>query len=163
MIDKTPGHASAEEWLTWPGAMVWRRTFPGRADQVRCARNFAASLFEGAKRQEDIRELVSELAANAVVHTRSGHPGGWFGLEVVNDKLARIAVRDLGGAGAPNVRPEPLAGSELCTSGRGLFLVRAKAVGIGIHGSPAQGHTVWADIDVDTEPEAGTKALLEAW
>jgi serine/threonine-protein kinase RsbW len=161
MIDKTPSHVSAEEWLTWPGAMVWRRAFPGRADQIRCARSFAASLFEGSKRQEDIRELVSELAANAVVHTRSGQPGGWFGLEVVADKVARVSVRDLGGAGTPKILPEPLVASELRTSGRGLFLVRAKAADLGVHGSPAHGHTVWADIDLNAEPRSET--LLESW
>lgn len=75
-------------------------------------------------------------------------------MEIVIDGLARVAVRDLGGAGVPNLRSELIAGSELCTSGRGLFLIRTKAVGMGAQGSPAQGHTVWADIDLDAEPEA---------
>jgi serine/threonine-protein kinase RsbW len=65
---------------------------------------------------------VSELAANAISHTRSGLPGGTFTVSVHDSGDAvRIAVTDTGGNTRPRVRrPRPAS-----TRGRGLAIVAA--------------------------------------
>ncbi|MFB4317625.1 ATP-binding protein [Actinomadura sp. 21ATH] len=138
---------SAAEWLWSPEPMRWRRTYSGRPDQVTAARVFAASLFAGTAREEDVAVVVAELATNAVRHTRSGEYRGWFGLEVTLAELAYISVTDLGGGGVPTVCPQP-AGSDLECGKRGLVIVSKLAVSIGVHGSVRTGHTVWADVSL---------------
>jgi anti-sigma regulatory factor (Ser/Thr protein kinase) len=97
---------------------------------------------------------VGELAANAIRHTRSGEVGdGWFGLEVVCDSPAYIAVTDMGGHGIPTVLPEAPDGSYR-ESGRGLRMLHDLALMFGIHGSRTLGHTVWVDIDPNRKLEA---------
>jgi anti-sigma regulatory factor (Ser/Thr protein kinase) len=123
----------------------WQRTYQGRLDQVAVARGFAASLLAGTGRADDVAIIVSELASNALLHTRSGRPRGWFGLEVCETELVHVGVTDLGGGGRPTVYLEQAAG-ELLERGRGLLEVSRLAVAIGIHGSPETGHTVWADL-----------------
>ena len=61
-----------------PQATVFERAYPGTMNQPRRVR---ADLTEIAGACPVIDELVllcSELAANAVLHSRSGHPGGMF-------------------------------------------------------------------------------------
>jgi hypothetical protein len=65
---------------------------------------------------------------------------------------AQIAVRDLGGRSVPCMSPEQ-AGGELSEHGRGLLGVSRLARAMGFCGSPAQGHTVWAQLDIRTAPE----------
>lgn len=65
---------------------------------------------------------VSELAANAISHTRSGLPGGTFTLSVHDSGDAvRIAVTDTGSNTWPRAR-QPRRTS---THGRGLAIVAA--------------------------------------
>ncbi|WP_433476546.1 ATP-binding protein [Spirillospora sp. CA-142024] len=139
--------------------MRWRRVFSGRADQVRAARLFAATLFAGTEREEDVAVVVAELASNAVRHSRSGTEGGWFGLEVTLQDLSCIAVTDLGGGCVPAIRSEQ-PGCEPRTNGRGLLVVSRLALSVGIHGSPQAGHTVWADMAVSGDPRASQAVPL---
>ncbi|WP_143591586.1 ATP-binding protein [Thermoactinospora rubra] len=139
-------YGSAAQWLQGPDPMTWRRTYSGRLDQVPVARQFAVSLFAGSGHEGEVAFIVTELASNAVRHTRSGSYGGWFGLELVYAEVAYIGVTDLGGGPRPTVLPE----SDQLEQGRGLRAVSALAVAIGIHGNPAYGHTVWADLDLRT-------------
>jgi anti-sigma regulatory factor (Ser/Thr protein kinase) len=125
--------------------MRWRRVFPGRADQVTAARMFAASLFAGTGKEEDVAVVVAELTSNAVRHSRSGAEGGWFGLEVTLQDVAYIAITDQGGGCVPAIRSEQ-PGCEPRVNGRGLLMVSRLALSVGIHGSPEAGHTVWADL-----------------
>lgn len=141
------GLCPAGEWLWGPEPMRWRRVFSGRADQVSAARLFAASLFAGTGREEDVAVVVAELASNAVRHSRSGAEGGWFGLEVTLQDLSYIAITDLGGGCVPAIRSEQ-PGCEPQVNGRGLLVVSSLALSVGIHGSPPLGHTVWADMDL---------------
>lgn len=132
------------------GAMVWRRAFPGQDAQVSEARDLVRALFAGYECVDDAALIATELCTNAVRHTRSGEPGGWFGLEVHIDDLARINVLDLGGGGRPNLQTkEP--DDELVPGGLGITLVSRLSETLGVHGSPAIGHTVWADLDLTSE------------
>ncbi|MFF5264480.1 ATP-binding protein [Actinomadura viridis] len=141
--------ATANEWLWTSAKMRWRRVYAGRADQVRAAREFAEALFAGMPCVDIVALAVSELAANAVRHTRSGEGAdGWFGLEVVCDNPVYVAVTDMGGHGIPTVLPEGYGGS-YSEEGRGLRMLYELALMFGVHGSSTLGHTVWVDIDIN--------------
>lgn len=127
-------------------SMSWRRVFPGRADQIPLARQFAMFLFAETSIAADVGFVVTELASNAVRHTRSGQQGGRFTVELVLGGLAYLGVSDLGGGGYPTVRHDPLNGSIENEGGRGLQAVSQMAAMLGVHGSPIEGHTVWADL-----------------
>ncbi|WP_158587930.1 ATP-binding protein [Actinomadura logoneensis] len=144
-LKKTP-LGTAGEWLWGPDEMRWRRTFSGRPDQTASARDFAAALFAGTACVDVVKFVVSELTANTIRHTRTCQDGGWFGLELVYDDPAYIAVVDNGGGGIPTVKP-PV--DLMATSGRGLYLVSQLAYRMGIEGSPELGHKVWIEFGLD--------------
>ncbi|MBE1530359.1 ATP-binding protein [Actinomadura algeriensis] len=145
---------SPGEWLWGSEPMRWRRVFPGRADQVTVARVFAAGLFEGSGREEDVAVVVAELATNAVRHSRSGAAKGWFGLEITLAEKSYIGVTDLGGGCNPAIRSEN-PNCEPRVGGRGLLMVSRLATATGIYGNPVIGHTVWADMDLRRTPQIG--------
>lgn len=150
------GYASREEWLRVPGSMRWRRTFDGTRDQVTEARNFVYGLFAGTSRADDAAQITAELCNNAVLHTRSGEQGGWFGVDVILDDLAYLAVTDQGGNGRPVLQSRPFDADEPEEGGYGILVVEELALTIGVHGSPELGHTLWADLDLTckTDPAA---------
>lgn len=106
MVGRKWGQESPEEWLRGPEPMSWRRVYPGRCDQAAAARTFAAALFAGSGREDEVEFVVAEFVADALLYTRSGGQGGWFGLELAVTELAYVAVTDLGGGGMPTVLPE---------------------------------------------------------
>jgi anti-sigma regulatory factor (Ser/Thr protein kinase) len=57
---------------------MWNRAFPGAVDEVRHVRSAVRSLLDGCPAAEDVVQVLSELSANAVAHSRSGRPGGKF-------------------------------------------------------------------------------------
>lgn len=122
----------------------WCRPFPGLPQEVAEARHFVASLLEveEARAVEDAVLIVSELASNAIRHSRSGWEGGWF-LVIVKFELdrVRIEVVDEGGAGVPRL----LDASDQAEGGRGLMLAAACAKDWGVKEWP-QGRSVWADL-----------------
>ncbi|WP_344936196.1 ATP-binding protein [Sphaerisporangium flaviroseum] len=122
--------------------LLWRRVFPGRPEQASQARRFVRLVLAGAPIVEEAELIVSELAGNALRHTRSA-PDGFFVVEVTwNATDVRIAVRDDGGSGVPRLGgTEPSPDEE---GGRGLVMVAALATRTGYDGSPETGHTVWA-------------------
>ncbi|MGY4744479.1 ATP-binding protein [Streptomyces sp. ATMOS53] len=124
----------------------WCRMFPGLAWQVAEARHFVRSLLEdeGSDFVDDAVLVVSELAANAVRHSRSGWYGGWF-LVVVGfgDDLVRIEVIDQGGDHEPQLRS---VRSHVEEGGRGLMLIAACAKDWGVKDRPAGSRCVWADL-----------------
>ncbi|WP_433516218.1 ATP-binding protein [Nonomuraea sp. CA-143628] len=179
----TTTSASAKEWRASAPPRVLRYTFPGVPEQVRKARKLVEKLFTGTGREDDAGLVIDELANNSVLYTRSGQPGGWFGVELAFGTLVRVGVADLGGAGwligAPSPcshQPTPdddlidlggpaglegLAGVAL--GGRGLAIVAELAVTTGAYGSEALGHFVWADLALPEpakEPSGEVMRLL---
>jgi len=78
-----------------------RRAFPGKPEQVALARRFVAGVLSGCPAADTAVLLASELAANALAHTRSG-AGGSFDVIVWRGVAAAcIAVLDDGPARRP--------------------------------------------------------------
>ena len=104
--------------------LIWRRSFPGLAEHVRQAREFAGFLLADLPRVDDVVLVVSEFAANALRHTASSRPGGRYVLEVRRWRYgASVALTDQGSHKVPRV-PEP---DDMSECGRGLQTVRALA------------------------------------
>jgi anti-sigma regulatory factor (Ser/Thr protein kinase) len=78
---------------------------------------------------------LSELAANAVLHSGSRRPGGTFTARIQSCPGAYVQV-EVNDDGGPWLAPAP-------GSGRGLGIIRALAADWGVTTSPA-GRTVWA-------------------
>jgi serine/threonine-protein kinase RsbW len=112
-------------------------SYPGRVDQIRQVRRNLTDLLEDCPAADEIVLCASELAANAVQHSRSGCPGGVFTVhvEVSHGDRALIVVGDDGGPWA-EASPGP-------DRGRGLAIVAALAADWGIVAGPA-GRAVWA-------------------
>ncbi|MCG5220588.1 ATP-binding protein [Streptosporangium soli] len=137
------------EWMRTPERMAWRCVFPGEIEQVRHARRMVEALFAGTGRENDAGLIVSELATNALRHTRSGHPEGWFGVEVrlPDHGPAYLGVCDLGGAGIPRFKRQQ-AEQGPSAGGLGLPIVKVLAVQLSRIGRPETGHTVWAYLEL---------------
>jgi serine/threonine-protein kinase RsbW len=92
------GQEPAKARASWPG-WTCGRTFPGRADQAGEARAFLRRVLAGCPLSDDLVLICSELAANAVTHSRSAQPGGWFTVrvEVREGDYAFVEVEDQGG------------------------------------------------------------------
>ncbi|WP_063766161.1 ATP-binding protein [Streptosporangium amethystogenes] len=120
------------------GAGRWHRTFLGEKEQVRAARSFVKAHLPD---HLDAELIISELATNAVEHTRTGQPGGLFTTTVKRnpDGTAYIEIADQGG---PAVFGLPTPNRE---GGRGLYLVTALATAWGFKGDAA-GRTVWVEL-----------------
>src|SRR5579859_6866736 len=68
---------------------VWDRICPGLAEHIADLREDLRAYLAGCPVADDVIQLVSELAANAVRHSRSGQPGGTFTAHV--EQLAACA------------------------------------------------------------------------
>ena len=127
-----------------PGGLVWRRVFLGARDQVPDARHFARFLLADSARQDDVEQIVAELAANAVQHSGSGRSQGSFIVELARaTSTITIAVYDCGWGGTPRFGRACRTSAE---RGRGLAVVAALADEVGYDGDDAVGHRVWAKI-----------------
>ncbi|MEU6712775.1 ATP-binding protein [Nonomuraea sp. NPDC046802] len=134
-------HVNAMIELT-PGGLAWRRGFPGTLDQVAEARYFARFLLADSARKDDAELIVTELAANAVQHTSSGHLYGTFIVEITRTTtVITIAVNDCGWGGTPHFGVRCSGNAQ---HGRGLTLVAALADQVGYDGDDESGHRVWA-------------------
>ncbi len=135
-----------QRWSGLGGPMLWRRSFPGRGDQAAPARKMVRCLLEDTPRAEDAEWVTAELTSNAIIHTRSGLPGGFFTVEVTRGlHMAQITVYDLGGGSTPTLgvrRPGEVIGEH----GHGLRGVRRLAVQAGVTGDAVTGHAVWAQL-----------------
>jgi hypothetical protein len=121
------------------GPAVQWRSFPPEVDSVRAARHFVAGLLntepDGAL-AVDAAIVATELAANAVLHARSGFTltVSWLAAAV------RITVRD-GDPLAPGHDGAPFD----VRHGHGLSVVSQLASGWAVEGLP-DGKVVWADL-----------------
>jgi serine/threonine-protein kinase RsbW len=59
-------------------ARQWEQAYPGTTDQVRHVRAALRDHFGDCPVADDAIHLLSELSANAIVHSDSGHSGGTF-------------------------------------------------------------------------------------
>lgn len=120
----------------------WCRAFPGLAEQVAQARHFVAAMVAEEGPVDDAVLVVSELATNAVRHSRSGSVDGWF-LVIVGfgDGLVRIEVVDQGGECVPHLCD--VTSQE--EGGRGLLLIASCAKDWGVKNWP-DGRSVWAEL-----------------
>ncbi|OLT24468.1 hypothetical protein BJF83_24130 [Nocardiopsis sp. CNR-923] len=119
--------------------------FPGQVDEVAKARSFVRALLEGHPTAEDAELVVSELATNALLHTRSRGHRGMFTVRVrdFGDRV-RISVVDYGSDDeTPHIDPSGSCGTSI--HGRGLFLVDQLAKEWGAVPEPV-GTCVWADL-----------------
>ena len=133
--------------------MRWRRVFPGDGRQLSMLRRWLESLLPDCPARGDVASVATELGANAIQHTASGH-GGSFTVEITWHRAAvRVAVADSGGPAEPRVIDDP-AGEH----GRGMLLVQGLSVRTGICGDH-RGRLIWADILWNpTEATAATSA-----
>jgi anti-sigma regulatory factor (Ser/Thr protein kinase) len=116
------------------------RSFPGRPDQVREARAFAAGFLSGSPGADDVVLCLSEFSANACLHSHSRERGGQFSvrIEVHAPLYTWVEVEDDGGPWEPQAQPTH--------AGHGLDLVDKIASEWGIDGGLG-GWIVWARLD----------------
>jgi serine/threonine-protein kinase RsbW len=120
--------------------------FPGTPDQVGQARRFITGVLgDDCPGLDDVLVMASEIATNAVRHTRSGGPGGWFDMTVsVAGDTIRVTVTDCGGASEPRVRHDGPGGA-VAVGGRGLSLVDALATRWGFTGD-RMSRVIWFEL-----------------
>ena len=166
--DAPGGHAHS---LTGPVAV---RVFPGRPEQTPHVRRWTRALLAPGPADLDAAEvIVSEIFANAVLHTRSGQPGGLAAVAVTADSA--VHVHDQGNAGHIPPCGLPLAiPGRLRENGRGLVLVTALsrawgftpagqccAAGPGDPAPAARGGCVWAYLPPASCPRSSSALFGE--
>jgi anti-sigma regulatory factor (Ser/Thr protein kinase) len=106
----------------------WRchRSYVGKPAQVRHARAFLAEVLEGCPMVDDAVLLISELSANAVLHSNSRKPGGLFTVHAeVHEGEYIWRSRTVAAYGRPRVAASA-SGATAWTS-----CVRSRATGAG--------------------------------
>lgn len=95
-------------------------TMPGTAASIGAARAFVADHLNGHPRADEIALMVSEVATNAVRHTRSGRPDGTYQVMLsIGVGTVRVEVTDQGGETVPCQRS--VSGDR--EGGRGVAIV----------------------------------------
>ena len=121
--------------------IAWSRVFMASPPQIGEARRFLAAIMDGSPCADDALLCLSELATNAMLHSRSRQPGGIFTVRAQRYGYhLRVEVCDQGGPW----RPSALTGPDR-QSGRGLVIVDQLARAWGRSGDEA-GRTVWFEI-----------------
>jgi serine/threonine-protein kinase RsbW len=147
-----PEIVSRADFASDPGHPA-SQTFPGTSDQLAAVRRLVRSAFAGHPALDDAVLVASELASNAIAHTRSGRDGGTFTvhLGMMSNKSVRILVADEGAPTAPNAQH---AGMD-AESGRGLDLVTAIST-IFVVAGDGNARNVVVVITADFENENGS-------
>jgi serine/threonine-protein kinase RsbW len=139
-------------------ALPHARWYPGRPEQAGAVRRFLADVLEGNPALEDAVLCVSELAANAIVHSQSRQPGGHFEVRVFLHPGGhiRVEVTDQGGPWAPDP-----GGRQ--NHGRGLLIVSRLASDWGIVGGDHAGRMAWFELlsapDLVSSESSGQEGL----
>ncbi|WP_428934870.1 ATP-binding protein [Streptomyces sp. ACT015] len=129
---------------------VWGLSCPGSPEEVSRARRWTRDVLRGSPFAEDAELIVSELSANAILHTASGLESGSFHLAVaVSTRVVAVSVTDDGGTGtAPKVEHQ----DHDAEHGRGLGMVSALAHRVVVHAGET-GHTITAELFTDARRE----------
>jgi serine/threonine-protein kinase RsbW len=120
----------------------WERTYPGAPDQLRRVRADLRGRLRDCPVAGDAVQLLSELAANAVLHSDSRRPGGTF----------TVRVRDMSRDGQlwGEVQDEGSGwDGDLAASAEpphGLYLLTSLASSRGVQNT-GRGRVVWFCID----------------
>jgi anti-sigma regulatory factor (Ser/Thr protein kinase) len=130
-------------------ARVWGLSCPGFPEEVSRARRWTRDILRGSPLAEDAELIVSELSANAILHTASGRDRGSFHLALaVSAQVVALSVTDEGGTGsAPKVEHQ----DQEAEHGRGLSMVSALAHRVIVHDSHG-GYTITAELLTDGHP-----------
>ena len=104
-----------------PEAVTFESDYPGTADQARHVRADLAKVAGDCPVLDELVLLASELATNAILHSRSGHPAGTFTVRATlyPDHYAWVEVTDHGGTWTTDQADDE--------QGRGLAIVAAVA------------------------------------
>jgi len=104
-----------------PEAITFERDYPGTTDQARHVRADLAKVAASCPVADDLVLLASELATNAILHSRSGHPARTFAVRAAlyPGDYAWVEVTDQGGRWTADEHDDE--------HGRGLAIVAAIA------------------------------------
>lgn len=126
-----------------PTPAISSRTFPATPTHAREARLFLASILGDQHFAADALLCLSELATNAIVHSRSREAGGSFTVRAqLDSQHLRVEVCDQGGPWNPPTRISPDE-----PTGRGLLIVGQLASRWGCEGHSRYGWTVWYELE----------------
>jgi anti-sigma regulatory factor (Ser/Thr protein kinase) len=151
-----PGNGAA------PSDVRWAKTYKGLPDTVREARHDVRAILGSCPTviADDVQSVVSELAANAVRHSRSGGDGGTYTVRVshqVTEKVPYVwvEVEDQGSPAWDGIlRPEPT---------HGLSVIQQLSTWMGSDDEQDGRRTVYARLEyrADGTPLYGTNCVPE--
>jgi len=120
-------------------------TYPGSTEHISAVRADLRPLLRHCPMADEVILCASELAANAVLHSRSRLPGGSFAVRarVTTGDHVRIEVEDDGGPWAAEMSDS--------TGHHGLNILRALATEWGIDGDHSA-RVIWARFDWPDRP-----------
>ncbi|WP_255954551.1 ATP-binding protein [Streptomyces odontomachi] len=115
---------------------IWEVTCPGRLEEVGRVRRWTRDVLSDSPHADDAALIVTELSANALLHSDSGLSRNSFSVTVTcTPQAITITVTDSGGA---PTRPHIQHPRRMALQGRGLALVEALAdrmeIRKGVHG-----------------------------
>lgn len=129
-----------------PTGITFDRSYLGTIDQVRRVRADIAAAIGACPVADELILLASELATNAILHSKSGHPAHTFTVQATlyPGDYAWVEVTDQGGTWTPNDHDDE--------HGRGLTIVAAIAGdgNWGIDGDAAGSRVAWFRLEWPT-------------
>ena len=121
-------------------AVTWSRNFPAVPAQIGPARRFLTGILDGWPAADDAALCLSELVTNAILHSRSGEPGGQFTVRIrLTGRDLRVEVGDRGGPWIWTGYPDE-------QHGRGLLIVGSLARCWGQDDGSDGGRIVWYEM-----------------
>lgn len=127
--------------------VTWSRAFPAKPARIREARGFLAGLLGDRTAADDAVLCLSEVATNAIQHSRSAGPGGRFSVRAELDgEWLRVEVGDQGGPWTRLIHRDGLRG-------RGLLILAELAASWGRAGDARTGWRVWFEMHCPAGPK----------
>jgi serine/threonine-protein kinase RsbW len=125
--------------VTDTGITTFERAYPGSPEQIRRVRADLSADLDGCPVADELLLVVSELCANAVVHSRSGNRDGRF-IVRVDMRPGDYVWAEVDDQGGPWRDP----GHDDRPHGLDIVAALAGDGNWGIDGDETTGHTVWA-------------------